>query len=166
MSAARLLLVALAGTEDEALPESVAKVIGAGGPAVEIALLHVAETGPRALTADDPPVRRGPWPRPKTAMIEHRLADADAEATAALLAVWHERFAAALPGIEITQVAAQGRPEQEIVSAAQRLNADAVVLCARPRSGPVEPGPRSLGHVARFVVDHSPVPVLLVRRSS
>lgn len=40
-----------------------------------------------------------------------------------------------------------------------------LVLGARPRSGPTEPGPRSVGHVARFVVDHAPVPVLLVRRS-
>jgi nucleotide-binding universal stress UspA family protein len=38
-------------------------------------------------------------------------------------------------------------------------------LCSRPRSGPTEPGPRSVGHVARFVMDHSPVPVLLIRRT-
>ena len=166
MSAARRFLVALAGTEDPALPERVAQVVGTGGPAVEMTLLHVAETGPRELATHDPAVRRGPWPTPKRAVIEHRLSDADNAGTAALLTVWHERFAVALPGIRITQLVAQGRPEQEIIVAAERLNADAVILCARPRIGPTEPGPRSVGHVARFVVDHSPVPVLLIRRSS
>jgi len=100
------------------------------------------------------------------AAVERRLAEADDEGAAALLAVWHERFAAALPGIEIAHLVAQGRPEHEIIVACQRLNADAVILCARPRTGPTEPGPRSVGHVARFVLDHSPVPVLLIRRSS
>jgi nucleotide-binding universal stress UspA family protein len=133
---------------------------------MELTLLHVEETGPRELAAYDPVVRRGPWPLPKRAAIEHRLADADDEGTAALLALWHERFAAALPSAQITHLVAQGRPEQEIIAAAQRLHADAVILCSRPRSGPTEPGPRSVGHVARFALDHSPVPVLLIRRSS
>ncbi|HEY5487462.1 MAG TPA: hypothetical protein VIK06_07435 [Candidatus Limnocylindrales bacterium] len=44
-----------------------------------------------------------------------------------------------------------------------RLNPDALILSPRPRTGPTEPGPRSVGHVARFVLDHSPVPVLLMR---
>jgi nucleotide-binding universal stress UspA family protein len=166
MSAPRLFLVAVAGTEDIALPDSVAKVVGAGESRVEVVLLRVADTGPRELTATEPMVRRGPWPLPKRTVVDHRLADADDEGTAALLALWHERFAVAMPGIKISDVMAQGRPEQEIVAAAERLNADVVVLCARPRTGPTEPGPRSLGHVARFVVDHSPVPVLLMRRSS
>jgi nucleotide-binding universal stress UspA family protein len=98
-------------------------------------------------------------------VIEHRLEDADDEEAAALLAVWQERFEAALPGARIAGLVAQGRPEQEIIASAGRLNVDAVILSARPRTGPTEPGPRSVGHVARFVLDHSPVPVLLVRHS-
>ncbi len=166
MSAPRRFLVALAGTEDAALPEQVSEVVGSGGSAVEVALLHVAEAGPRELAVHDPVVRRGPWPLPKRAAIEHRLADADDEATNVLLSMWQERFEVAMPGVTITHLVAQGRPEQEIIAAAQRLNADAVILCARPRTGPTERGPRSVGHVARFVVDHSPVPVLLIRRST
>jgi nucleotide-binding universal stress UspA family protein len=165
MSASRRFLVALAGTEDAALADQVAQVVGSGGPQVELTLLHVMETGPRDLTAHDPVVRRGPWPAPKKAVVERRLADADDEATDALLAVWHERFATALPQFQISHLAAQGRPEQEIIAAARRLNADAIILRARPRTGATEPGPRSVGHVARFVVDHSPVPVLVIRRS-
>ncbi len=166
MSESRRFLVALAGTEDPALPQQVAKVVGPGASAVEVTLLHVEESGPRELAAYHPAVRRGPWPLPKKAEVEHRLADADDEGAAALLAIWHERFAAALPGIKITHLVAQGRPEQEIIAAAGRLNPGVLILSPRPRTGPTEPGPRSVGHVARFVLDHSPVPVLLIRRSS
>jgi nucleotide-binding universal stress UspA family protein len=166
MSVPRRLLVALAGAEDSALPEQVARVVGPGGPAVEVTLLHVEETGPRELATYHQAVRRGYWPLPRKDAIEHRLANADDEAAAALLTVWHERFAAAMPGIEIAHLVARGRPEQEIVTAAGRLHADAIILCARPRTGPTEPGPRSVGHVARFVIDHSPTPVLLIRVSS
>jgi len=72
MSATRRFLVALAGTEDPALPEQVAQVAGTGGPAVEVTLLHVVETGPRELAAYQPAVRRGPWPLPKKDAIEGR----------------------------------------------------------------------------------------------
>jgi nucleotide-binding universal stress UspA family protein len=170
MSETRRFLVALAGTEDPALPQAVASVVGAGGagaspggPALELTLLHVEESGPRELAAYQPSVRRGPWPLPKRAELEHRLTDADTEGSAAILAIWHERFAAALPTAQIEHQVAGGLPEREIVAAAGRLNPDALILCPRPRTGPLEPGPRSVGHVARFVLDHSPVPVLLVR---
>lgn len=166
MSEPRRLLVAIAGTEDIGLPDQVAKVVGAGGPDLEIVLLHVSEIAPRELAAFDPGVRRGPWPLPRREAVEQRLASADDEGTAALLALWHERFAAALPNAQIGHLVARGRPEQEVVAAAGRLHPDAIALCARPRPGPTEPGPRSLGHVARFVVDHSPVPVLIIRRAT
>jgi len=164
MSAPRRLLVAIAGTEDIGLPDQIATVVGAGGPDLEITLLHVSEIAPRELAAVDPGVRRGPWPLPRRETIEQRLARADDEGTAALLALWHDRFAAPLPNARIEHLVARGRPEQEIVAATRRLHPDAIALCARPRSGPTEPGPRSLGHVARFVVDHSAVPVLVIRR--
>lgn len=57
-----------------------------------------------------------------------------------------------------------GRSEREIVNGAAEWRADLIVLC--PRSSQdrnLELGPRSVGHVARFVLDHAPCPVLLVR---
>jgi nucleotide-binding universal stress UspA family protein len=58
----------------------------------------------------------------------------------------------------------QGRPELEIVNAAAEWRADVVLVCARAEYGePPHIGPRSVGHVARFVLDHAPCPVLLVR---
>jgi nucleotide-binding universal stress UspA family protein len=59
----------------------------------------------------------------------------------------------------------QGRPEREIVNVAAEWQADLVIICPRAQYGdkPVI-GPRSVGHVARFVLDHAPCPVLLVRQ--
>lgn len=67
-----------------------------------------------------------------------------------------------LPGAETLQRV--GRPEREIVNAAAEWRADLVIVCPRAQYGD-EPsiGPKSVGHVARFVIDHAPCPVLLVR---
>jgi nucleotide-binding universal stress UspA family protein len=52
----------------------------------------------------------------------------------------------------------RGRPEREVVAAAAGM--DLLVLARDGDDG--QPGPRSLGPQARFVVDHAPCPVLLV----
>jgi nucleotide-binding universal stress UspA family protein len=59
----------------------------------------------------------------------------------------------------------EGNPEREIVRLAEEWFADLVVLCPRSTQsdGPVI-GPKSVGHTARFVVDHAPCPVLLIRK--
>ena len=58
----------------------------------------------------------------------------------------------------------EGRPEREIVNAAAEWEADLVVICTRAQYREKhEIGPKSVGHVARFVLDHAPCPVLLVR---
>ena len=57
-----------------------------------------------------------------------------------------------------------GRPEREIVIFAQEWYADLIVICPRsPQGAGPALGPKSVGHVARFVLDHAPCPVLLVR---
>lgn len=55
-----------------------------------------------------------------------------------------------------------GEPGREICAAAATANVRLIVLSASRRLQP-GPGPRSVGHTARFVVDHAPCPVLLVR---
>ncbi len=55
-----------------------------------------------------------------------------------------------------------GEPGREICAAAAAWRADLLVLQASRRLRP-EPGPRSVGHTARFVVDHAPCAVLLLR---
>jgi nucleotide-binding universal stress UspA family protein len=55
-----------------------------------------------------------------------------------------------------------GRPEREIVQALSILGADVVALYPRPLERRQPPGPHSIGHVARFIVDHAPCDVLLL----
>ena len=70
-----------------------------------------------------------------------------------------------LPNAETLQ--REGRPEREIVNVAAEWQADLVILCPRAEyGGPPTIGPKSVGHVARFVLDHAPCPVLLVRPSA
>jgi nucleotide-binding universal stress UspA family protein len=166
MIEARRVLVALAGSEDPALVAELAGLLGPGEPTLDIKLLHVVDTGPRGLLPIGPGLRRGPWPRPPDAEIQDRMTGAEEEGAMALLATWRDRFAVALTGATITSEVRRGRPEHEIIAASTAFDAATVVMCARPRTGPTEPGPRSVGHVARFVVDHAPVPDLLVRRSA
>src|SRR5258708_5148545 len=58
----------------------------------------------------------------------------------------------------------EGRPEREIVNAAAEWEADLIIICPRAEHRDKHKiGPKSVGHVARFVLDHAPCPVLLVR---
>jgi nucleotide-binding universal stress UspA family protein len=67
-----------------------------------------------------------------------------------------------LSGAETLQ--REGRPEREIVNAAAEWKADLIIICARAEyHDPPKIGPKSVGHVARFVLDHAPCPVLLIR---
>lgn len=164
MNRRRRVLLALAGTEDPTLVEHLATWLVPGSPGdLDVLLLHVVDDGPRGLIQHGPPIHRTPWPAPRGSKVDEQLEAADAEGTAALLAVWAERCAATLSGAGIMQHVRHGRPEREIVAAADELGADLIVVQARTRPGPMDPGPRSVGHVARFVLDHAPVPVLLVR---
>jgi nucleotide-binding universal stress UspA family protein len=66
-----------------------------------------------------------------------------------------------LPGAETLQ--RQGRPEREIVNCAAQWNTDLIIISPRSQYDAAEIGPKSVGHVARFVVDHAPCLVLLLR---
>ncbi|MEO7020397.1 MAG: universal stress protein [Ktedonobacteraceae bacterium] len=68
----------------------------------------------------------------------------------------------AFPGAET--LLRQGRPEREIVNCAAEWQADVILISPRTNYGGMPMlGPKSVGHVARFVLDHAPCPVLLVR---
>ena len=67
-----------------------------------------------------------------------------------------------LSGAETLQ--REGRPEREIVNAAAEWAADLIIICPRAEYRDQHKiGPKSVGHVARFVLDHAPCPVFLVR---
>lgn len=101
-----------------------------------------------------------------------QMAQAEDEQGQEILTTAQTTFRAQWPGgapgaEQIESVALRGRPEQEIVRLGAERSIDLIVVCNRRVLGPHEPphpaGPKSVGHVARFVLDHAPCPVLLLR---
>jgi nucleotide-binding universal stress UspA family protein len=115
-------------------------------PAAEITLLHVAGPLPHG------PGLLGRHPR---AELEARYVQYAVEGAEALLDAAEQRLAGVAP---VRRVAAGGRPEDVVIEAC--AHADVLVLT---RSGD-EPGPHSLEHATRYVVDHAPCTVLLTWR--
>ncbi len=95
--------------------------------------------------------------RPDAPQIE-RMHRVDEDAAQEVL----EEARNAYPNAETT--ARRGQPERVIVNYAAEWSADLIMICPRSlQSGGPTIGAKSLGHVARFVVDHAPCPVLLAR---
>jgi nucleotide-binding universal stress UspA family protein len=107
--------------------------------ATEVTLLHVA-------TMDVP----GPRGR-RHEQVMSRMSELAGEAAGALLDDAEERL-----GREAGKVAANGPAEHVVMEAA--ASADMLVVVRESR----HPGPHSIGHAARFVVDHAPCNVVLV----
>jgi len=114
---------------------------GLGG---DVTLLHVADAD--TVAAMSGPVgllgRSGPVPAEMLTEAGNQLLDAAA------------RRLGRTAGRELRW----GRPEQEVVAAC----GDADLLVVARDGDRLRPGPRSLGHATRFVVDHAPCAVLLV----
>jgi nucleotide-binding universal stress UspA family protein len=119
-------------------------------------LLFVTDSGPRQ---DIGHVRerflRHPGPPPPR---EEEMRQAEKSSAQDILNEGLSHF----PGAETLQ--REGRPEREIVNVAAEWQADLVIVCPQAKYGDTPRiGPKSVGHVARFVIDHAPCPVLLVR---
>jgi nucleotide-binding universal stress UspA family protein len=125
----------------------------------ELVLLHVIDTGPR----HDLDRLRGPL---HAHHERHGELDA-AEEEAGKAALKEALTEAGRLGLAAVERLERGRPEQVIVSLAGELTAQLVVLHAResPQAHP-RVGPPSVGHTARFVVDHSPTSVFMLRGGS
>jgi nucleotide-binding universal stress UspA family protein len=141
---ARALRVVVWVTESgwEAAVDAVALL----GDGAEVTLLHVAgatEEAPGGALAGLLGRRRPD--------LEARVTELAGEVAEELLAAAAERL-----GRPAERVTRRGRPEHEVVAAAGGAD---VLVVARAT---LDPGPRSLGHGARFVVDHAPCRVLLV----
>ncbi|PSH03609.1 MAG: hypothetical protein CXZ00_11165 [Acidobacteria bacterium] len=124
---------------------------------LEIALLAVIDIGPR----EDIDRMRERFLRPP--MHHQPITE---EMLAAETAAAQDIVKAGLGYVKDAEILLRhGRPELEIVKAAAEWGADVIVICARSEYGePPHVGPRSVGHVARFVLDHAPCPVLLLRK--
>ncbi len=119
-------------------------------------LLYVTDSGPHGEIERK---REGLLrPRHPSGPLRERMQQAETAAAQDIL----QEGVHYLPGAEMLH--REGRPEREIVQCASEWNADLIVICPRsPGFGGPPLGPRSVGHVARFVLDHAPCPVLLAR---
>ena len=121
-----------------------------------VGLLYVIDIGPRDEMAQTRVrfLRRPGLPGPR----EQEVQETEAGAAQQVLAEGLRYF----PGAESLE--RRGWPEREIVNAAAEWQADLVLIDARAEyDGKPMIGPKSVGHVARFVLDHAPCLVLLVR---
>jgi nucleotide-binding universal stress UspA family protein len=86
------------------------------------------------------------------------LAQAERDAAVAIL----QEAASGAPGSQ-TRLE-EGEPGRVLCRVAAEEGATLLVVGARNGPGPDAAEPHSVGHTARFVLDHAPCPVLLVRR--
>lgn len=127
---------------------------------LELVVLHVIDERPR----HDVEGQRGPLRRISP---ERQRELGQAEEAAGNAALAEAESAAHDAQSQVTSVTARlerGKPEEVIVALARDLHADLVAIRPREYSdGFPRIGPPSVGHTARFVVDHAPCPVLLLR---
>jgi nucleotide-binding universal stress UspA family protein len=148
------VLYCLDGTNVKQISQ--ARTMLAASETQTLGILHVIDSGPREdIGRARERFLRKPGPPPLRA--EEIRQTEMASAKEILKEGLHH-----LPGAEILE--RQGRPEREIVNGAAEWRADLLVICPRAQyGGQPSLGPKSVGHVARFVLDHAPCPVLLVR---
>jgi nucleotide-binding universal stress UspA family protein len=111
-------------------------------PAATTTLLYVPGEAP-------PP---GPLGRRRRLDVEARWTATSGEAAGALLDDAERRL-----GRTATKLTGEGRPEDAVTAAA--ADADVLVLVRDGRDD--TPGPHSIGHATRFILDHAPCTVVL-----
>lgn len=148
------VLCCLDGTNLDQLSSALKTMLRADS--LTIGLLYVTDTGPHGeLERQRERFMRPPHLLPGR---QEQIHQAEASSAQDIL----DEGAASIPGAEC--ISHTGRPEREIVNTAAAWNADIILICPRSIYGnKPEIGPKSVGHVARFVLDHAPCPVLLVR---
>lgn len=127
----------------------------------ELVLAHVIDTGARGelglLRERHHPARPMPGRRARDIGDAERDAAARALAEAGAVA---ERLSAQV----VARVVGEGEPGRLVSALAADHRCVLVAVASREERSPDEKrGPHSVGHTARFVLDHSPCPVLLVR---
>lgn len=128
--------------------------------ALELLLVFVIDEGSRhGIEAWHGPLHVG-------ARLGHKrhaqMAQAEARSGEAVLAE-AQAVAQHEAGIRTTTQLLHGRAERVIVELAAQVGADLAVVSAREGIRAALAGPESVGHVARYVLDHAPCDVLLVR---
>jgi nucleotide-binding universal stress UspA family protein len=143
-------------------PELIRRAAAQRGGRGEWLLLHVVDTGPRqGLEA----YLRGLPGRGQD--VERRAGAAASREDSAAQDTLHEALRAAQElGLAAHGEVRRGPPEQAIVAAAAEMDAELIVIMANEgAAGRPHTGPASVGHVARFVLDHAPCDILLLRET-
>jgi nucleotide-binding universal stress UspA family protein len=148
------VLFCLDGTNAEWLSSAAKSLLGS--QAMETGLVYVVDARPREDLAHARERHLRPMHPPPAREQEVRQAE---ENSAQDILNEGLRY---FPGAELLE--RHGHPEREIVNIAAAWAADLVVISSHATyaSKPLM-GPKSVRHVARFVLDHAPCPVLLVR---
>jgi nucleotide-binding universal stress UspA family protein len=123
----------------------------------ELLLVYVQGPGQRAGLDL---MRRRPGGHQLPPHRERELADAEREGAASALAEAEARARQVAPSVESVQL--RGEPGRAVLDLAVQRRVDLIAVRAGGRDH-VSAGPRSLGPIARFVADHSPCAVLLLR---
>jgi nucleotide-binding universal stress UspA family protein len=148
------ILCCLDGTNIEHISRALSTLITAEERT--IGLLYVTDSGPHHEI--ERKRERLLRPRHPIGPLQEKIQHAEAGAAQEIL----QEGLRYLPIAET--LSREGRPEQEIIQCTSEWNADLIVICPRsPAFGGPALGPKSVGHVARFVLDHAPCPVLLLR---
>ena len=141
-------------------PELVRRVAQVVGGSPELLLLRVIDTRRRDDLAHlATPLGHGPRGGP------HREQEIEAAEAAAAQAALDEALQTAEEvGLQAGVAIERGKPEQVIVRVAEQVSTTLIAIRARerPEAHP-RLGPPSVGHTARFVLDHAPCDVLLLR---
>ncbi len=148
------VLGCLDGTNIEQVSKAISSLLNTAD--LTIGLLYVTDIGPREEMGRQR--ERFFRPHPPPLPRQEQMRQAESMAAQDVL----EEGVRYLPGAQKLQRA--GRPEREIVNCAAQWHAGLIVICSHSLSHGGPPlGPKSVGHVAHFVLDHAPCPVLLVR---
>jgi nucleotide-binding universal stress UspA family protein len=152
------ILLGIDGRDTEALLRELMTCLPLEGH--ELVLAHIHDTGARGELE----LLRDRFPgRPMPADRIERIGSAERARVQEIL----ERAARVAHGLAATVDVHgdAGEPGRLLVRVANERNVGLVVVGARSETTAVPAGPKSLGHTARFVVDHSPCPVLLLRHA-
>ena len=141
------------------LVKRVAEILHSG---TELLLLHVIDTGPRHdLKHLIGSLRHGPAAGPAR---ERELSAAEESVGNDSLA--ETQAAAEAVGFVTRSSQVSGRPEEVILKIAADEDVSLICMSAREGAeGHPHIGPASVGHTARFVLDHAPCDVLLLRQN-
>lgn len=151
------ILCCLDGTNAEQLSKAATTFLKQEGQT--FALLYVTDTGPHK----EMELQRSRFLRPYDLASPRRDQIREVEASSAQDILLEGKRLLNQPSIETAHRI--GRPEREIVNFAASWRADLIIICPRALYNEHHTiGPKSIGHVARFVLDHAPCPVLLVRQ--